>query len=224
MVVIRPVFESGHVLFFLEHQWLSDIVHVNGEESSFHQFVEVLEVLFELHQWLLLESIGLNLNFASVDEAGLLEEEAVEASDDGSWREMKLHLLSFIKLISAKNGALLDKGNLEDFIKFVMKRVSWMVLSWLKILEKLDHVFGILFVDPFVNATLSLLDLWELKEFPESFDKGPVEEALVDLNLDVLWKLLDVSHVFFGLMPGHLVVCPVELEEVFKLVLELLVD
>jgi hypothetical protein len=117
---------------------------------------------------------------------------------------------------------MLDKGDLEDFIKLVVNILTLMILSWLQVLKKFNHVFCVSLISPLVNTALSLI-LWELKEFLESLHEGSVEEAFVDLNLDLLWKLINISHVFLRLVPGHLVICPVELKEVFKLILEFLV-
>ena len=135
---------------------------------------------------------------------------------------MKLHLLSFIELVPTQDRTMLDECDLQDFIQLVMNVLSLVVLSWLEALKKFDHVFCVFLVNPLENAALSLIP-GELKEFLESLHEGSEEEASVDFDLDMFGKLIDISHVFLRLEPGHLVIRPVELEEVLHLLLKVLV-
>jgi hypothetical protein len=167
------------------------------------------------------DCISLNLPFALVDVPRLLEEDAVDASDNVSRREVKPHLLHPVDLVPNVVRSLLHECKLRDLSKLVVNDFILAVPPRLEGAEYFKHEELEEGVCPFVVAVGNLDVLLDLEELLESLVELQVQEVLEDLCLHVTVQLVEISQLRFQFEAGELVIFPVKLKVVFDLFLEL---
>jgi hypothetical protein len=136
------------VLLFASKDLLLNVLHIVFLYIFFEGYRNVRVCIFvhQISPVLFPDTISLTMGLSSVAEDGSLVESAVVTSNYCSSGVSDDKLLLLVDLVSYVTFTSLNENDFSDLIKFFEKHCVSILLSWLKVLEELEHELSILLI------------------------------------------------------------------------------
>jgi hypothetical protein len=173
-----------------------------GQIVILHIFLEdladvwILIFINELHPIGASDTVTFALGVGFVAKDGPLVEGAVESSNNSALSVSDNILLLLVDFVSNVALSSLDKDNFVDLIQFLEQDSSSILLSWLQVLEELEHEESIFLVAPVIVIMVpwvlegNVIVLRNSEESLEDLAEVTKEEVSVNLVDDLHWELL----------------------------------
>lgn len=194
LLVVKSLGDSKQILVFLSKYFVLDVVFVIPLDVFLNDITYVWGTSQDLHPIDLSDHEALTIGLGKVAENGSDVKGAVECTDKGLIGIPNHELLPLVDFIADINLTKLNENDFVDVVQLFENHLVFEHLSWLKLLEDLHHEIAIVLVCPGVkwNDAIGslLLSLFDLESVSEDAQKLSEKELLIELVLNVIWKLL----------------------------------
>ena len=148
LLVIRPLVVPGDMLLLASEDLLLDVLLVIIFNVPFEGSSDIWEIVLadQFHPVLLPNRVAFAVGFGSVAENSSFVESTVEPTDDCGCRVPNDKLFLLVDFVTDITFSSLDENDFSDLIKFFEKHCVSILLSWLKVLEELEHELSILLI------------------------------------------------------------------------------